>query len=159
MHFLPLFSLTIWNGFLFIIPMFLLRFLVPYVINPKSLPKLQYFPEVIGNEKLALKIYTITVTFLMFSPIINPIRLNTRVFIYGLTIYSIGLLFNLLSIVSFSKDERFVCKGIYKLSRNPMYIGYFGIFLGTAIMIDSLLHLVITIVYQVCVHFLIVSEE
>lgn len=159
MRLLPLFSLTLWNGFILIIPMLLFRFLVPYIINPKSLPKLQYFPEVIGKEKIALKIYMITVNLLMFSPLISPIRTNTNIFVYGLSIYCLGLLFNLLSVVSFSKDDNFVCIGIYKLSRNPMYIGYFGIFLGMAIMIDSVLHIVLTIVYQVCTHFLILSEE
>lgn len=159
MELIATFSVTIWNGFLLIIPMLLLRYLLPYMINPKSLPKLQYFPEVKEKEKIALKVYFATITFLIFAPIVHPIRMNSELFTYGLGVYIIGILFIIFSLVSFSRNTNFVYKGIYKISRNPMYIGYFGIFFGVSIMIGSIFYLIITIVYQVCVHFIILSEE
>ena len=159
MDFIPSINLTFINGFLLIIPMFIIRFGLPYLINPESLPKLQYFPEVIGVERIALRVYFITNTFIIFSPIIFPVVFNFNTFYIGICIYSIGILFFILSIISFSQNSSFTHKGIYKLSRNPMYIGYLGIFLGTAIVINSIFHITIVIIYQAAVHFLILSEE
>lgn len=159
MSLIPEYSINLINGFLLIIPMFLIRFGLAYIINPKSLSKLQYFPEVIGKEKTALKIYFLTNTILIFSPIFNPIKYDGDLSLLGCIIYLAGILFFILSIINFSGDEGFVYKGIYRISRNPMYIGYFGIFLGTSILIDSISHVLITVIYQVTVHYLILSEE
>lgn len=159
MFVIPKIDLTLLNGFLLMIPLFILRFGVPRYINTASIDKLQYFPEIINKEKIALWVYFITNTYIIFSPLLYPIYFNAVTTTVGIIIYIIGCIILTLSIINFSREEGFIEKGVYRISRNPMYIGYFGIFLGTAFMINSILHIIIIVIYQIAVHFLIVSEE
>lgn len=157
MAFFPQVGIYLLNGFILIIPLLFIRLVIPKYINKKSLSKLEYFPETIGFEKIALTTYFITNTFLIFSPIIIKIQIDYLWI--GLIIYVVGAVFMLLSVITFSKDQNIVTKGIYKISRNPMYIGYFLIFIANSIIMNSVLYLTITVIYQIAVHFLIISEE
>lgn len=49
--------------------------------------------------------------------------------------------------------------GIYQLSRNPMYVAYFICFIGMSLLTQSLLLFGIVIIFQVSVHWIILSEE
>lgn len=49
--------------------------------------------------------------------------------------------------------------GLYRFSRNPMYVSYFVYFLGCAMMTDSWILLVLTVVFQISSHWIILSEE
>jgi len=158
MSFVPTIDLTLINGFLWMIPIFLIRFGIAYRTNSKSLEKLQYFPEVIGIEVVALKSYLISNTLLIFSPLIFRFKISNLHY-SGVLIYCMGIVFLWLSVISFSKNDGFVHEGIYRFSRNPMYIGYFFLFLGVGIMVASWLYLFLVIIYQISVHFLILSEE
>ncbi len=49
--------------------------------------------------------------------------------------------------------------GLYRVSRNPMYIAYFIYFLGCALLTHSLILLALLICFQVSAHWIILSEE
>jgi len=49
--------------------------------------------------------------------------------------------------------------GLYRVSRNPMYIAYFIYFLGCALLTHSLILLALLIGFQVSAHWIILSEE
>lgn len=159
MAFYPALVFSMLNGFLLIIPMLGLRFGLPAIIRKESLAELAFFPPVRGLEKLALKTYFITNTFLIFSPIMAAIQLNTSFAIFGLAIYSFGIIVMTFSLVNFSRTAKIKRSGIYRFSRNPMCIGYFLVYIGMALLIASWLHLFLTVIYQIAVHGLILSEE
>lgn len=50
-------------------------------------------------------------------------------------------------------------KGIYRFSRNPMYLAYFLYFIGCALLTQSLLLLGFILVFQVTSHWIIRAEE
>jgi protein-S-isoprenylcysteine O-methyltransferase Ste14 len=52
-----------------------------------------------------------------------------------------------------------VNKGIYRFSRNPMYFGIFLIFVGTSIACVSLIFLMLTIIFVILSHIVVVYEE
>lgn len=59
-----------------------------------------------------------------------------------------------------NNSERLVCAGIYKLSRNPMYLGMFIILLGWSIYLANLLSFVLLPVFVFYMnHFQIRPEE
>lgn len=160
MKFLPIFDITIFNGFLLIIPLLVIRLLLVKIINPNVGDKLDYFPPTIGFENFALNGYFILNPILIFLPIICKVSFdNAREIIIFVIIYLIGIIFLSLSVMTFSKNDELTTKGIYKFSRNPMYIGYLLIFIGVSISINSFGYLIVVILYQICVHFLILSEE
>jgi protein-S-isoprenylcysteine O-methyltransferase Ste14 len=156
---LPQFSLTIQNGFWLMVPLFLMRFAIPRWINRESLRKLEFFPETLGIERNFLTVYFITNTIIIFSPLIMRLQPTHPLLIIGCIIYLVGCIFFLLSVIPFAKDSAFTSEGIYRLSRNPMYIGYYLIFLGTGLLLNSILFIILIQIYQIAVHFLVLSEE
>jgi protein-S-isoprenylcysteine O-methyltransferase Ste14 len=160
MHIYPPLSFSFLNGFLLIIPLLILRFGIPAIYGKNSQKKVDYFPPVQGNEQIALNVYFISNTFLIFSPIFSRIRFTGLFSTIGWIIYGIGIILFSITIFEFSKSGKgFTRTGIYRVSRNPMYIGYFLIFFGVALLIGSWTHLIMTLIYQISVHFLVLSEE
>lgn len=155
----PPLTITWVNGFLLILPMLALRFCLPALIRKQALAELDYFPPVQGGEQLALKVYFVSNTFLVFSPLLAKIDPVPGFKVGSWSIYLSGLLILSLGLIGYCRQEGLKTRGIYKYSRNPICVGYFVVFLGTALLISSRLHLLLTIIYQFAVHGLILSEE
>ncbi len=49
--------------------------------------------------------------------------------------------------------------GLYKFSRNPMYVSYFILFTGCAFLTRSLFLFGIILLFQISAHWIILSEE
>ena len=159
MQIFPAVSFSLLNGFLLMIPLLGLRFGIPAGMRKTALAELEFFPPVRGFEQIALKVYFVTNTFLIFSPLIANIQSGTYFSSAGWLIYILGLILMTISLINYCEQEGLKRKGIYRFSRNPMCIGYFLIFFGMALVIGSWLYLVIAVVYQIAVHGLILSEE
>ena len=160
MNIYPPITLTLLNGFLLIIPLLIVHFGLPTKFGKALKEKVDYTPSVKGVEKIALIVYFVSITFLILSPIFSRIRYIGFLSIAGWILYGIGLIVFIISIFEFGKSGTgFTNTGIYRYSRNPMYIGYFMIFLGISFLIGSWTYLVITFIYQIAIHFLILSEE
>lgn len=160
MNIYPPIILTLFNGFLLILPLLVVHFGIPTKFGKALKEKVDYFPSVKGIEKFASNVYFVSITFLILSPILSRIRYIGFLSIVGGILYGIGLIVFIVTIFEFSKSGTgFTNTGIYRFSRNPMYIGYFMIFLGVAFLIGSWTYLVITFIYQIAMHFLILSEE
>lgn len=156
----PPITFTFQNGFLLVLPLLVLRFGLPALLHRKALTALDHFPPVIGREQLALKVYLVSNTFLVFSPLLARLVPDTQWGLAGWVCYALGIIVLVLALWSFSvAPGALIQTGLYRLSRNPIYIGYFLIFIGVSLLISSWFHLVLTLVYQVAVHFLILSEE
>lgn len=147
------------NGFMLIVPLLVLRFGIPILMKKAALAELDYFPPRYGGEKLALKIYLVTNTFLIFSPLLAEIRAAPGLVFIGWLIYLSGVVFLALALIDYCQQDGLRTAGLYGYSRNPVYMGYLGIFLGTGLLISSWTHLLLTVIYQVAVHGLILSEE
>ncbi|MDE6700727.1 MAG: phospholipid methyltransferase, partial [Acetatifactor sp.] len=82
-------------------------------------------------------------------------------FYSGLVCYILGLGLCVISAVCFSSpdDTGMNRNGIYKFSRNPMYVAYFICFAGMALLTQSLILLVQVVVFQISAHWIILAEE
>ena len=49
--------------------------------------------------------------------------------------------------------------GVYRFSRNPIYIAYFLCFIGMALLTASALLLTLVLVFQISAHWIIRAEE
>lgn len=155
----PPIALTLWNGFLLIIPLLALRYGLPALVRRQALAELDYFPPVQNLERLALPVYFVTNTFLIFSPLLARIQVGTGVSLLGWAIHLVGVLLLATSLLHFSQQAGLKGRGVYRFSRNPICIGYLLIYLGIALLIGSWFHLALTVIYQVAAHGLILSEE
>jgi protein-S-isoprenylcysteine O-methyltransferase Ste14 len=160
MEIFPELRLVWLNGFLYIVPLMLVRYGVPPLIRRRAREKLFFVPPVHGRaERSALGIYFPAILFLLFTPLLFPLRFASPLFEGATLLYLVGLFFQLCSVVNFSAREGFTYRGIYRISRNPMYLGYGLSFIGIALAIGSGIHLVVVAVYQIAVHFIVLSEE
>lgn len=149
------------NAFLLMIPLFLIRFGLLGLINKDAIKRAAYFAPVNGNERIALISYQLSNILVIFYPFALSIKTEPPLFVVGLAVYIIGICVLTVSIINFAKPKQggINTGGIYRISRNPMYIGYFVYFLGCVILTRSLLLLLSLLVFQVSAHWIILSEE
>lgn len=90
-----------------------------------------------------------------------PLKLGTMWFYTGLVIYVAG--FVPLIIAYFNNaatpSSEPVVKGVYKISRNPLYFFTALALLGVSIASASLLMMTLIILYSIFQHFIILGEE
>ena len=122
------------NGFFLLLPFLAVRFLLPLVLNPKTLARAAYFAIRIGDS---WQFYT------------------------GLLCYILGLCLLTAAMINFSfPDETgFNRRGLYRFSRNPMYVAYFICFAGMAFLTRSGILLGLVTLFQISAHWIILAEE
>lgn len=150
------------NGFLLLIPFFLIRFGLLASLNKDAIKRAAHFPQMQGNEILAYWIYQISnIAIFVYLCFLTVTIEFSWIFYIGLLLYLFGLILCVISIINFadSSTEGLNSNGIYKLSRNPMYISYFVFFLACAVLTQSLILLGIILVFQISAHWIILSEE
>lgn len=125
------------NGFLLLIPFLLIRFGVLNLLNKDGLKRAAFFAPLMGTEKTAYWFYA------------------------GLAIYALGIVLCLASVFNFANPagNGINVKGLYRFSRNPMYVAYFICFLGCVLLTQSLLLFIILLIFQISAHWIILSEE
>lgn len=157
----PEFSPVFWQGLLLLLPIFLIRFGLPALIDRRALPRLQYFPPLKGLERPAYFVYQITNLFLLVYPLFLTVKTGARAFMIGFLLFLTGLIGYAAATASFTRQHSngFIRRGIYRFSRNPMYVAYLLWLAGIAFLTGSLPYLIVIAVFQLSVHWIIISEE
>ena len=144
------------------IPFFLIRFpyLAHFSINAVS--RAAYFAPMEGKEKIAYVIYQISnLGLFLFSCLIGIKFDFSALFYMGVAIYLLGLTLCAMSMRDFAKPNASGMNetGLYRYSRNPMYMAYFICFLGIALLTQSLIFFLILLIFQLSGHWIILAEE
>lgn len=149
------------NGFLSILPLILIRFGVLNILNKNALKRAAFFTPMIGKEKVAYLFYQVSNILILLYPFFVKINTDSYWFYVGLVIYALGIILCLFSILDFAKpaENGINLKGLYQVSRNPMYVAYFVYFLGCCLLTQSWLLFAILIIFQISAHWIILSEE
>ncbi|WP_312643277.1 methyltransferase [Hydrogenoanaerobacterium sp.] len=149
------------NGFLLLIPFVLIRFGLLSILNKEGLKRAAFFAPLIGKEKAAYWFYQISNILIFVYLFFLKITTAPYWFYAGLAIYGLGVLLCLVSVSDFAKpaENGINLKGLYRISRNPMYLAYFIYFFGCVLLTQSLLLLAMLIVFQISAHWIILSEE
>ena len=149
------------NGFLLLIPLVLIRYGLLGLLNKEALKRAAFFPPLIGKEKAAFWFYQISTLLLFLYLCFLKINIDSMWFYPGAVVYGVGTLLFIVSIANFAKPAKngINFKGLYRVSRNPIYVSYFIYFLACALLTRSIILLVLVIVFQVSAHWIILSEE
>lgn len=149
-------------AFILLLPFLLIRFTLLSFLDKEAIKRAAYFAPMQGKEVLAYygyQIFTIAIfVYLCFLKVIIDFSL---LFYIGIIFYMIGLLLCAISILYFGKSTNTGLKqeGIYRFSRNPMYIAYFVYFFGCALLTQSLLLSLFVLCFQISSHWIIKAEE
>lgn len=149
------------NAFLILIPFILIRFVLLGILDKEALNRAAFFAPLLGKEKAAYWFYQISNILLFVYLCFLKITTNPYWLYTGLVIYGSGVLFCIVSVSNFAKpaENGINLKGLYRISRNPMYAAYFIYFLGCVLLTQSLILLAILMVFQLSAHWIILSEE
>lgn len=150
------------NSFLLLIPFLLIRFVLLSIINKGAIKRASHFPPMFGSEIFACWIYQVSnIVIFVFLFFLTVIIDFSWLFYIGLIIYILGLILCAISIINFASpsNEGFSYNGLYRFSRNPMYVSYLIYFVGCALLTQSLVLCGIILIFQIASHWIILSEE
>lgn len=147
MSLIPAFEIGLWNAWIFTVPMVILWLVGVNFIFKKRMPESP--PE----EDLKGRIISIILVLMMFTlyaySIFLPIRLGTTWFFIGLPVYLIGIILIITTMINFvtTPMDKPVVKGVYRFSRNPMFIGFFIVYTGIGVACVSWIYLLTTLIF------------
>ncbi len=150
------------NGFFLIIPFILIRFGLLARFSSEAVKRAAHFAPLSGNEVFAYWVYQISnaaiFVYLCFLRVKPEVSWQ---FFSGAAVYLLGLALCAATIKDFASPSEggINQNGLYRLSRNPMYLSYFLYFIGCVILTQSVILCGIVVVFQIASHWIILSEE
>ena len=150
------------NGFFLIIPFILIRFGLLARFSSEAVKRAAHFAPLSGNEVFAYWVYQISnaaiFVYLCFLRVKPEVSWQ---FFSGAAVYLLGLALCAATIKDLASPSEggINQNGLYRFSRNPMYLSYFLYFIGCVILTRSVILCGIVVVFQIASHWIILSEE
>lgn len=159
MSLIPAFELGFWNGWIFVVP-----FVVYWFAGIKFLfsKRMTDGPSLKRKRDRFISNFLVVVMFgSFFYSIFVPFKIGTFWFYFGLIIYLLGNLLLIIAMINFATTppDKPVTKGVYRFSRNPMFIAFFLFYFGIAFACVSWVYFVITILFILIMLHLSPFEE
>ena len=163
MSLIPEFELGLWNDWIFVLS-FLLLFTVWEILSRLRGEKGSGRPNEPPFNKKEMKLYGISQLIFWASVIysfFSPLELGTAWFYVGLLVYLFGMILTIVAGTNLDNTpmNRPATEGLYRISRNPIYLGTFMVFIGIGIACASWLFLLLAVVFMILYDILIVPEE
>jgi len=162
MSLLPAFKIGIWNAWLFM-SVFLLQ-MIPILFVDKHIREKSHVPAEAKRSKSEKYAGIIgnTVCFLALGySVFLPLQPGTFWFNAGLAVFIAGSIVLATATANFitTPAEQMITRGMYQLSRHPMYLATFLIYLGTGLATLSWLFMLLSLVMILCFHREALVEE
>ncbi|UCH36923.1 MAG: isoprenylcysteine carboxylmethyltransferase family protein [Candidatus Bathyarchaeota archaeon] len=134
MSLVPEFELGVWNAWILILS-YLLSFLVRYIFYRRKGQDVFSRPSTPPLNEKEKKSHKILQLFSLASGIYSfflPLKLGTVWFYIGLFVYLLGMIINIIAGTTFMNTpmDRPATEGLYRISRNPIYLSTFLIDIG-----------------------------
>ena len=132
MALIPAFELGLWNAWILIIPIIIISFFGSRILSKRESEE---DSSVTKKGKTASSLYFLIVLLSYAYSIFLPLEIGTVWFIVGLLIYLPFLFFLITGLLNFATTptNQPVTKGVYSISRNPMYVGNFMVSISIGI--------------------------
>jgi len=159
MSLIPAFKLGLWNAWIFILPILI----IPHLITNKykargAAEEERYYNK---REKKFGSILTVIYFASLIYSVFLPLKQDTAWFYVGLSIYLLSMIFLTMATLNFATTplDKPVTKGVYRISRHPMYFGSFLIYISTGITCTSWIFLLLTMIWIIVSHNIVPAEE
>jgi len=121
----------------------------------------EFVPFGITHKIIAYSTHVLIMPFTVIYSIFLPLKIGTVWLYIGLAIFALALAMTLITTVGFAAtplDEP-VTKGVYRISRHPIYLSGFLLYIGIGISTASWIILLCAILWIVLFHIVLPSEE
>jgi protein-S-isoprenylcysteine O-methyltransferase Ste14 len=131
-------------------------------------------PKKVANIEIILKVATYIGAFIKFISICFPsciwsLKASLPSQIIGMLLTFCGLTFFIASIIIMQnnwragydkkQDTKLVTNGIYRISRNPAFVGFDLLYIGCAVAFPNVVLIFIAFIAIIAFHFQIINEE
>jgi protein-S-isoprenylcysteine O-methyltransferase Ste14 len=160
MTFIPAFEIGIWNAWIFVIPMLIITFSDMRVTAARESGQSGDFKLTRTETRIMHAVFLPMIVSFIYA-IFLPLRLGTTWLYSGLVVYLLGVGFSIVGILNFatSPKDKVITKGLYSISRNPMYIGLVLMQVGLGIICSSWVYLLLTLVLLILLNENLSAEE
>ena len=147
---IPAFEIGVWNGWLLMLPLFLIPAIMS-TIKKGLFRKTESRGNLSRREKRVFVVSKIVLVLASLYSIFLPLRLGTLWFYIGLPISLLGIAMYIIVSVNIANTpvDRPVTKGAYRYSRHPMYIASIPALVGAGIASASWLFLLLSVLFVV----------
>ena len=148
-------------GSVLLIPMLLIRYGLPLFADKNAVKRLAFSPPTKGRERIAFIVYQLSTLAVLIYLFFVKIAVDSVMFYIGASLYCTGILLYALSIIDFAKPsgQGINTNGLYRFSRNPIYMAFLIFLLGCVLITGSSVLFVLSAIFQISVHWIILSEE
>ena len=157
---IPMFELGLWNAWILIIPMLIIFFLDMRVTAARESGEAGDF-QLTKKEKRIINFIFLPMIISFVYAVFLPLQSATAWLISGLAIFLFGIIFTIVAVRNFatSPKNKVITKGLYRFSRNPMYVGLLLMQFGVGIACSSWLYLLLTVVLMILLNANLPAEE
>jgi protein-S-isoprenylcysteine O-methyltransferase Ste14 len=156
----PAFELGLWNAWILVIPMLITFFFDVRVSAARESGESGDF-QLTRKEKRIMNAVFLPMVVSFVYAVFLPLRLGTAWLISGLLFYLFGMVLTIVAVLNFatSPKNKVITKGLYRFSRNPMYVGLILLQIGLGIACASWLYLLLTVVLMILLNANSPAEE
>ena len=150
------------TGFLLLAPFLLIRFGLLSYLGKEAVARAAHFPASFQEKHVIYWIYQLSSVGIFICSCFLTVSIEGSVWLWiGTVLYGLGLTVSTVSMFDFSAPAPNGMRrdGIYRFSRNPMYVSYFLCFAGCALLTRSLALWGFVMAFQISGHWLILAEE
>ena len=157
MSIIPEFELGLWNAWILVIPMLIIFFFDVKVTTARESGDFQLTTK----EKRILNAIPLTMFISFFYAVFLPLKLGATWLYSGTRIYLFGMVFTIVAVLNFatSPKNKLITKGLYRVTRNPVYVGMLLMQIGIAVVCTSWLYLLLTLVLLILLNAILSAEE
>lgn len=161
MEFMPKLQIGIFNAYLPIVFYMVFAVILSYILDKEGFKRGGDKSWIEKKDRLAVQISGYLFFLIILFSLWVPIKSDTKAFYAGLLLYIIAIILSVYTSISYvtAPKDKLITKGIYKFSRNPVYLGNTLVVLSAALLSGAWLYFAFLILYFIATHFTILAEE
>jgi protein-S-isoprenylcysteine O-methyltransferase Ste14 len=161
----PAFKIGLWNAWILQVLFFLTMFTPDFFLNKEGRKRTKRMSQIAPFKKtgkiLALSTHVIIMPFVFFYSIFLPLKIGTPWLCSGLPIFAMALVISIAAIFNTAStpEDKPVTKGIYRISRHPIYLSGFLMYTGMGLACASWVVLLCAVLWIGIWSVLVPEEE
>jgi len=165
MSLIPVFEIGLWNAWILQV-FFILVMSAPDLFMRKEAKErtkraTQTVPFTKTEKRLALSTHVVIMPVAAIYSIFLPLKIGTVWLYVGLPIFALALAMTVMTSINFATTplDKPVTKGVYRISRHPIYLSGFLLYVGIGIACASWVLLLLAVAWIVLWYIVVPAEE